>query len=128
MPANGKRRPGGGGAHGFHGEADTPKGTPRPKLAPASAPVVSAWTTNITMAGRDLPERWRVGGPDRANLLRSIEALIAKDVTTVAADLIANGVEPMDAAVRAGALWQELADDGACRGITLVLIAAGGAT
>ncbi len=89
--------------------------------------IPAAWTTNITGAGRLLPERWRIGGPDRANLLRSIEALIAKDVTMVAAELIASGVDRMDAAVQAGALWQELADDGACRGITLVLVEAEGA-
>lgn len=94
------------------------------------APAVPcAWATNLTGAGRLLPERWRIGGPDRVNLLRSIEALVTKDVTTVAAELIADGVDPMEAAARISWLWRELIDDAACRAMLLVLIAdEGGAT
>ncbi len=64
----------------------------------------------------------RIGGPDRANLLRSIENLIVKDVATIAADLTDVCVDPTEAACRIGWLWREQVDDAACRGLSHVLI------
>lgn len=91
------------------------------RIIPERAP--GAWTSNLTGAGRLLPAKWRIGGPDRQQMLRSIEAVIANDVIAIIGELVAAGLDDHEAAIRAGALWHELADDGVCRGTGLALIA-----
>lgn len=93
--------------------------------------VPAAWCENLTEEGRLLPEKWRVGKFERSTLLKSMHATIVDDIVHVAAALIDDAepfgpdVDPIAAAIQAGDLWREIADDAASSAMALVLEAAG---
>ena len=76
--------------------------------------VPAAWCDNLTEGGRQLPESWRVGGPERRFVICSIVNLIREDVVRYGAELVDIGADPMDAAFEMGGYWRELVDDAIC--------------